>query len=246
MADIRYHDRGDGVRLAHVHVPGAGPLVVFLPGYMSDMAGTKALALEAWAERESRAFLRFDYSGCGRSEGRFEDGSITRWAGDAHALIERVAPEAPVVLVGSSMGGWIMLHLALALGPRVQGLVGVAAAPDFVRWGLRLTLADQLALDRDGEFRRPSAYSDAPYRYTRAFLADAERACLLERRIAIFCPVRLLHGTNDADVPWEVSLHLADALDSADVRTILVKGGDHRLSSPADLRLLEESVACVA
>ncbi|MFQ3595117.1 MAG: alpha/beta hydrolase [Sphingomonadaceae bacterium] len=241
MADPAFLDRGDGVRLACVHTPGAGPTIVFLPGYMSDMEGTKALFLEDWAKTRGRAMLRLDYSGCGRSGGRFEDGSIRRWAEDARAVIAAVAP-GPLLLVGSSMGGWIMLHLALALGTRVSGLVGIAAAPDFTRWGLALTGEDMALLASQGEVHRPSRYGEAPYRYCRALIADAETACLLDTTIPIDCPVRLLHGLADPDVPWEVSLKLAAALRSADVQTVLVKGGDHRLSSPDQLALLSRMI----
>jgi pimeloyl-ACP methyl ester carboxylesterase len=244
VAGVATIDRGDGVALAHAFTAGAGPTVVFLPGYMSDMEGTKALHLEAWAERRGRACLRLDYSGCGRSGGRFEDGSIRRWAADAAAVI-RAVTEGDVILVGSSMGGWIMLHLAISLGARARALVGIAAAPDFVRWGLALTEADRTALTREGEILRPSRYGPAPYRYTRTFVADAEDACLLDQSIAFAGPVRLLHGEADADVPWQVSLRLAGALDSPDIHLTLVKGGDHRLSAPADLALLERTVECL-
>lgn len=234
---LRFLDRGDGVRLAHVLTPGRGPTVVFLPGYMSDMAGTKALHLEAWARASGRAFLRLDYSGCGASEGDFAQGTIRRWAADARALIE-AAVQGPVVLVGSSMGGWIMLHLALALPGRVAALVGIAAAPDFVRWGLALSEAERAELARAGEIRRPSAYGPEPYRYSRALIGDGEGACLLDAPIRFDGPVRLLHGMKDADVPFAISLRLAEALTSTDVRVHLVKAGDHRLSTPADLALL--------
>lgn len=235
--DLRFLDRGDGVRLAHVLTPGRGPTLVFLPGYMSDMAGTKALHLEAWAKASGRAFLRLDYSGCGASGGDFAQGTIRRWAADARAVIA-AAVQGPVVLVGSSMGGWIMLHLALALPGRVAALVGIAAAPDFVRWGLALSEAERAELARAGEIRRPSAYGPEPYRYTRALIEDGEAACLLDRPIRFDGPVRLLHGMADADVPFAISLKLAEALTSTDVRVHLVKAGDHRLSTPADLALL--------
>lgn len=234
---LRFLDRGDGVRLAHVLTPGRGPTVVFLPGYMSDMAGTKALHLEAWARASGRAFLRLDYSGCGASEGDFAAGTIRRWAEDARAVIAGTTA-GPVVLVGSSMGGWIMLHLAQALPGRVAALVGIAAAPDFVRWGLALTDADRAELARRGEIRRPSAYGPEPYRYTRALIEDGEAACLLDGPIPFAGPVRLLHGMRDADVPFAISLRLAEALTSPDVQLVLVKSGDHRLSTPADLALL--------
>ncbi len=242
MAEAAFIDRGDGVRLAFAHTPGAGPLAVFLPGYMSDMGGTKALHLERWAQAAGRAFLRLDYSGCGASGGDFAAGSVRGWAADALAVIEAVAPGRPLLLVGSSMGGWIMLHLALALGPRVQALVGVAAAPDFTRWGLALSAEDRSALARDGHVMRPSAYGPEPTRYHAALLSDAEGACLLDGAIGIAAPVRLLHGLEDEAVPWEVSLRLAGALASEDVRLTLVKGGDHRLSSPAQLAMLTRTI----
>jgi pimeloyl-ACP methyl ester carboxylesterase len=237
MNGVQRIDGQDGVALAFSHCPGSGPTLVFLPGYMSDMQGTKVLALEDFARRTGRAALRLDYSGCGQSGGRFEDGSIRRWAADAIAVIEAVAP-GPLILIGSSMGGWIMLHVALALGARVQAMVGIAAAPDFTRWGLSLSNADHGQLERHGYVSRESAYGPEPYRYWRALLDDAEGACLLDAEIAIDCPVRLLHGQQDADVPFGISLRLAERLRSQDVQTVLVKSGDHRLSTPEDLHLL--------
>ncbi len=232
----------DDRRLAYRHRPGRGPLVVFLPGYMSDMAGSKALALDAWAAAADRACVRFDYSGCGASGGRFDDGSIGRWTADALAVIAAVGGDGPVVLVGSSMGGWIALRVALALGPRVAGLIGIAAAPDFTDWGLSLDDADREALATRGWIERPSAYGDAPYRYTRALLDDAPSQRVLGGGIAVDCPVRLLHGQADADVPWRLSLDLAQRLRSDDVQVTLVKDGDHRLSRPQDLALLARTL----
>ena len=236
MIPVQFLDRGDGVRLACRYRPGRGPAVMFLPGYMSDMLGTKAAALDAWAAARGRACLRFDYSGCGESEGGFADGTITRWAADARA----VATLAPgrLVLVGSSMGGWIALRLALEMADRVAALIGIAPAPDFTEWGLALSADDRAALAANGRIERPSDYSAEPYVYTRAFIEDGARAAVLGGPIALDAPVRLLHGQQDAAVPWQLSLTLAELLRSPDVQVTLVKDGDHRLSRDADLALL--------
>jgi pimeloyl-ACP methyl ester carboxylesterase len=235
-------DRGDGVRLAYAHRPGAGPTIVFLPGYMSDMEGSKALALDAWAAETSRAMLRLDYSGCGASDGRFEDRTLAIWRDDALRLIDTLTT-GPLVLVGSSMGGWLMLLVALARTDRIAALVGIAAAPDFTEWGF--TDAQKLALKSDGHVFEPSAYGD-PYITTLGFWESGQSNLLLDTDIAIDCPVRLLQGRRDADVPWEIALRLEQALRSDDVQVALVKDGDHRLSRPEDIerliRVVEEMV----
>lgn len=227
-----------GATLAYRHTAGAGPLLVFLPGYMSDMAGSKAEALAEWAAANRRAALRLDYSGCGASGGEFLDGSISRWADDARAVIDHVAPTDPVVLIGSSMGGWIALRLGTLLGHRLAGLVGIAAAPDFTRWGLKIGAADHEALAARGWFSRPSDYDAAGYRYSRTFIDDAPANLVLDTEIPIDCPVRLLHGQRDDAVPWQISLDIAARLRSADVQVLLVKDGDHRLSRPRDIARL--------
>lgn len=232
-----------GARLAFHYRPGAGPLLVFLPGYMSDMAGSKALALDAWAAARGQAMLRLDYSGCGASGGDFLSGSIGRWTADARAVIDHVAPNVQVLLVGSSMGGWIALQLGLAIGDRLAGLVGIAAAPDFTEWGLSLTDADREALATDGFLTRPSDYDPAGYRYSRAFIDDAPAQLLLGAEIAIAAPVRLLHGLRDDAVPWELSLRIAERLRSPAVQVTLVKDGDHRLSRACDIALLTSAIA---
>jgi pimeloyl-ACP methyl ester carboxylesterase len=208
---------------------------------MSDMSGTKAQALMGWAQATGRQCLLLDYSGCGASEGEFDMGSIRRWAADAAAVADALAP-GPLLPIGSSMGGWIMLHLALANPARITALVGIAAAPDFTRWGLSLTAQDVERLAHQGFTTRPSAYADSPYRYTAALVDDATSACLLGGPIPLDCPVRLLHGDSDPDVPWQVSQQLMDRLRSTDVQLTLVKGGDHRLSAPADLALLQRTI----
>ena len=242
MTILRYHD-SDGTRLAYRHRPGTGPTVVFLPGYMSDMTGSKAEALDAWAAATGSAYLRFDYSGCGASGGDFADGSIGRWAADALAAIEAVV-EGPPLLVGSSMGGWIALRVALARP--VAALVGIAAAPDFTEWGLSLTDADRAALAERGFVERPSDYGDTPYRYSAALVDDAPAQLVMTGSIALECPVRLLHGQADPDVPWRLSLDIAERLRSADVQVTLVKDGDHRLSREADIARLIAAVEGIA
>jgi pimeloyl-ACP methyl ester carboxylesterase len=206
---------------------------------MSDMEGGKASALDSWAGAEGRAMLRFDYAGCGLSEGRFDEQSLAGWRDDALAMID--STEGPVLLVGSSMGGWLMLLAALARPGRVAGLVGIAAAPDFTGWGF--DEAQKRAILEEGRLEEPSPYGEAPYVTTRAFWESGEALKLLGGEIAIDCPVRLLHGLGDEDVPWRISLALMERLRSPDVRAILVKGGDHRLSRPADLALLIDTVA---
>jgi len=233
----------DGSYIAYHASPGKNPGVVFLGGFMSDMTGTKATALEAHCRATGRAFVRFDYLGHGASSGKFEDGTIGRWRDDALAVLDRVT-DGPQILVGSSMGGWIALLAALARPERVVGLVGLAAAPDFTRdlmWP-SFTPEERDALARDGFIRQPTEYGDEPYVITRKLLDEAERHLLLDRPVGITCPVRLIHGTADPDVPWDVSRRLLERLQSQDVTLTLVKDGDHRLSGPADLARLFAAV----
>ncbi len=231
-------DAGAGRRLAFRRRDGRGPTILFLPGYASDMEGGKASALDAWADEQGRAMLRFDYGGCGASAGSFEAQSLEDWRDDVLAAIDSV--EGPVILVGSSMGGWLMLLAALARPERVVGMVGIAAAPDFTSWGF--TEAEKETIRRDGRLEQPSPYGDLPTVTSRTFWESGERNLLLGGKIAIDVPVRLLHGQRDADVPWRNSLLLAERLRSADVQTILVKDGDHRLSRDPDIALLIATV----
>ncbi|NML10584.1 alpha/beta hydrolase [Sphingobium sp. AR-3-1] len=232
--------RPDGLRLAYRQQAGIGPTIVFLPGYMSDMEGGKAVALERWAAEQGRAMLRLDYAGCGASEGRFADGTLARWRDDVLLLLDALV-EGPVVLVGSSMGGWLALLVALARPDRVVGLVGIAAAPDFTEWGF--TDADKALLATEGRIEEPSAYSEAPYVTTLAFWQSGQALRLLEGEIAIDCPVRLLHGQQDRDVPWYVAVKTAGLVRSSDVQTLLIKDGDHRLSRDGDIALLIRTVS---
>lgn len=221
--------------LAFRHSPGASPTILYLPGYRSDMQGSKVLALEAWAQARGQAFLRFDYAGCGESPGAFEAQTLAGWRDDALAMIDSVI-EGPVVLVGSSMGGWIMLLAALARPERVVGMVGIAAAPDFTRWGF--TDAEKQQLQAAGRLEQPSDYSDEPMVTTRAFWESGETNLVLDAPIPFDGPVRLLQGQRDAEVPWELALRIAETIRSDQVQTCLVKDGDHRLSRDADIRLL--------
>ena len=236
MSELR---QTEGPRpLAFRHRPGRGPTLVFLPGYMSDMEGGKASALDAWAAAEGRAMLRFDYGGCGASPGDFEAQTLHDWRDDVLAMIDRV--EGPVVLVGSSMGGWLMLLAALARPDRVAALVGIAPAADFTSWGY--SEDQKMTILREGRLVEDSAYGEAPYVTTRAFWESGEGLRLLHAPIDIACPLRLLHGQRDPDVSWTWTLDLMERVRSSDVQATLVKDGDHRLSRESDLALLVATV----
>ena len=231
--------RADGVRLAFRRQPGKGPTLVFLPGYMSDMQGSKAVALEAWAIREGRAMLRLDYSGCGESDGAFENGTLDIWRDDVLLAIDSLT-RGPVVLVGSSMGGWLALLVSCALPAQVIGMVGIASAPDFTDWGFSDQEKGQL--QKHGRLERFSEYGPEPMITTRAFWESGKANRLLQNEIAIDCPVRLIHGQRDSDVPWQISLDIAAQLRSADVQALLIKDGDHRLSRPQDIAVMLQTV----
>lgn len=238
---VRFVDRG-AARLAYVAQPGAGPTVVFLGGYASDMTGTKATYLEDWCRARGHAFVRFDYQGHGRSSGRLADGTIGEWRDDALAVIQ-TCTRGPLLLVGSSMGAWIMLLAALAMPDRVHALVGVAAAPDFTEdllWA-RLGEDQRARLRQDGVVHLPSAYGE-PMSFTWRLVEDGRRHLLLRAPLSLPGPVRLLHGTRDADVPWETSRRLAETIRERDVTLTLVKDGEHRLSEPHELALLGATI----
>ena len=239
MSGIDYLGRPEG-RIAFRRRAGRGPTLIFLPGYRSDMEGGKASALDAWAEAQGRAMIRFDYAGCGASSGKFEDQTLVGWRDDALAVIDTLA-EGPVVLVGSSMGGWLMLLAALARPERIAGLVGIAAAPDFTSWGF--SAGQKRLLAEQSRIEEPNPYGDEPLVTTRAFWESGEALKLLDAPIAIDCPVRLLHGLADADVPWRISLRLMEQVRSSDVQACLIKDGDHRLSRDGDIALLIDTVA---
>ncbi|MBI3452817.1 MAG: alpha/beta hydrolase [Rhodospirillales bacterium] len=233
-----------GVSIAYHRTTGKSPGAVFMGGFMSDMTGAKALTLEAFCRARGQAFLRFDYQGHGASSGRFEEGTIGLWRDDALAAFDRLT-EGPQVLVGSSMGSWIATLVALARPERVAGLVTIAAALDFTEdlmWA-KFPPEAQMVLETEGVIYEPSAYSDTPYAITKHLIDDGRRHLLLRDEMIPFAkPVRLLHGMQDPDVPWQRSLLIAEKLASDDVRVILLKDGDHRLSRDSDLALLAQTV----
>ena len=235
-----------GRRLAFRQVIGKAPGVLFCGGYTSDMTGTKATALEAFCRERGRACTRFDYTGHGASSGDFAKGTIGDWAGDALGILDRTTA-GPMVVVGSSMGGWIMLLLALARPERVCGLIGVAAAPDFTEDLLlpQATPEQRRALADQGYWMQPSAYGE-PYPVTRRLLEEARAHLVLRGPIPISCPVHLLHGQRDPDVPWQTALRLAERLESDEVTVELIKAGDHRLSSPRDLAWIVAAIERIA
>ncbi len=242
MAEVSYIESAAGRRLAYALTPGAGPMVVFLSGYKSDMQGTKAVHLEAWTESQGLAFLRLDYSGHGASGGRFEDGCIGDWASDAQAVIESVT-NGPVLLVGSSMGGWIAALLVQRMA-RIAGFVGIAAAPDFTEDGFWAGFsADQQAAILRGEtVALPSEYGE-PYSVTPRLISDGRDHLVLRGPLQMPFPVRLLQGTEDAAVSRDTALRLLDRIVSPDLRLCFVKGADHRFSDPGCLALIERAVS---
>ena len=238
-------DRGDGEWLAWRKVEGRGPVVVWLGGFRSDMTGTKAQALADWAAAAGRAYLRFDYLGHGESSGDFQaEGTITRWREDALAILDALT-EGPVVLVGSSMGGWLACLVAMARPERVRALALIAPAADFTEKLMAPEIPPQGrdALARDGVWLRPSLYGD-PYPITRALLEDGARWSILgSEPVPIAVPVRILQGGVDPDVPWRHAVELARQIKGEDVVFSLIKDGDHRLSRPQDIERLVAVVA---
>lgn len=228
----------DGAKLAWRRMEGAGPTVVWLGGFRSEMAGTKAQALADWAQVNGRSFIRFDYFGHGVSEGDFAQGTITRWREDALAVIDELT-SGPLLLAGSSMGGWIACLAALARSDRIGGLILIAPAADFTERLITpgLDAVARGALETDGVWLRPSDYGD-PYPITRNLLEDGARWSILPGPVPIQAPVRILQGGEDPDVPWRHALELAQALRGEDVVFTLIKDGDHRLSRPQDVARL--------
>jgi len=226
-------------RIAYRLREGASPTLLFLPGYASDMEGAKALAIDDFAERRGLAMLRLDYSGTGASSGNFADGTLALWLEEALAALDQLT-KGQLIIAGSSMGGWIALHLALLRPERLHALVGIAAAPDFTEWGF--TEDQKAVLQRDGKLEEPNPYGPEPQLFTQAFWEAGQRLRLLGNEIAIDCPVRLLHGEVDSEVPLDVAFRLMRRLRSSDVQLEVLKGGGHRLSEPHEIRAILHTV----
>ena len=229
----------EGRDLAYHQTAGEGPGVVFLGGFRSDMSGTKALALEDWAQGTGRPFLRFDYSGHGQSGGKFEDGTIGDWCKDTVSAITQLT-EGPQVLVGSSMGGWISFLVAQAMTDRIAGLVTIAAAPDFTEDGMWASFSDEQRkqMDETGRVELPSDYSADHYIITRGLIEEGRKHLVLRKPLNLPFPVRFLQGTADADVPMAVATRLLDHAEGPDMRLTLVKDADHRFSTPSCLEVI--------
>ena len=232
--------RDNGTSIAYHYTSGNAPGVIFLPGFKSDMTGTKALNLEEYCRARGNAFLRFDYQGHGQSSGDFDDGTIGEWASDAIDAIDKLT-FGPQVLVGSSMGGWIMMLAALARPERVAGLIGLASAPDFTENLIlkKLSNSEKFELEAKGFIDILNKHgNEEPYRITKKFLKESHNQLLLHMPINLNCPIRLIHGINDDDVPWSTSIRIMETLTSNDIETTLVKAGDHRLSDDGDIARL--------
>lgn len=228
-----------GRSIAYRRRHGSGPTLTFFPGYASDMEGAKALALDAFAEQRGLGMVRFDYSGTGSSEGSFDEGTLARWIEESLAVVDQLT-SGPLILVGSSMGGWIALHVALARAERVQGLVGIAAAPDFTDWGF--TQEQKAELQRSGRLEEPNPYGTEPHVTSLGFWESGQKLGLLQEPIGVDCPVRLVHGDEDADVPLDVALRTLRRLRSGDVQLLVIKGGGHRLSEPHEIDAILQTV----
>ncbi|WP_416173693.1 alpha/beta fold hydrolase [Brevundimonas sp.] len=247
METYGFLERPDGERLAWKRVDGQGPTIVWMGGFMSDMTGTKAQALADWAVAEGRSYVRFDYLGHGQSSGAFVDGTITRWRDDSLAVLDGLT-SGDLVLVGSSMGGWLSCLVALVRPERVKAMVLIAPAPDFTEKLMSPEIPPEgwAALEAEGVWMRPSEYGD-PYPIRRTLLEDGARWSILGGEpIPLEMPIRILQGGQDPDVPWRHALELAQAVKAEDVVFSLIKDGDHRLSRPQDLARLIATVAEVS
>lgn len=231
--------RPDGATIAYHRVPGRSPTVIFFGGFRSDMTGTKAMALDAWARRCGQAFVRFDYFAHGQSSGDFRDATVGRWLDDSLCVIDALT-KGPLVLIGSSMGGWLSLLVARRHPARVAGWIGIAVAPDFTEDLMlqALSPAARATLEREGELRRPSRYSDEPDILTWRLIEEGRKHLVLRSPLRIAGPVHLFHGLKDPDVPWQHSQRVMQHIEAPDIAITYTKDGDHRLSTPADIERL--------
>lgn len=248
---VQYLQREGKPKLAYVFTPSSDegavlPLVMFLGGYRSDMNGTKATYLEEQCKARGQGYVRFDYSGHGLSGGTFEEGTIGRWLKDALAILDHVA-QGPVVLVGSSMGGWIALLVARSRGAMVKALIGIAAAPDFTEdIYCRLNGAQRQELEENGVAYVPNDYSDQPYAFTKEFYSEAKNHLLLTETRSVDYPMRFIQGGQDEDVPWQTAVKIQNAYEGAESDIVIVEDGDHRLSRPEDLDLIDKEIKSVS
>nr|KAF6381072.1 abhydrolase domain containing 10, depalmitoylase [Pipistrellus kuhlii] len=236
---VSFLSRPDLPKLAYKKLKGKSPGIIFLPGFISNMMGTKALAIEEFCKSLGHAYIRFDYSGIGKSEGNFEECTLGKWRKDVLSIIDDLA-EGPQILVGSSLGGWLMFHAAIARPQKVVALVGVAAAVDvLVTKFNQLPVEVQKEIELKGVWSIPSKYSEeGVYHIQHSFIQEAKHHCLLHSPIPVNCPVRLLHCMEDDVVPWHTSVQVADRVVSTNVDVILRKHGDHRMKEKADIHLL--------
>ncbi len=235
--------RSDGATIAYDRIDGASPGIVFLHGLNSDRGGTKAQALANHCRESGRLFVAFDMYGHGDSSGTFADGTISRWTEDALAVLDHMDPGRHI-LVGSSMGGWVMVRVALQRADKIGALIGIAAAPDFTEdlmWA-SLTEKERTALEKQGYLEQPSEYDEEPYIISKKLIDDGRNCLVLRDTIEISHPACLIHSQKDEDVPWQTALRLSEALASEAVQVVLVKDGDHRLSRPEDLKRLTQTV----
>lgn len=240
--DLRHFTRADGLKLAMRVRGGGSPTLFFLPGYASDMDGGKATAIDAFAAAHGLACLRFDYSGTGLSDGDFADGTLEGWRNEALAVMDAHS-SGPVIVIGSSMGGWLALQLALARPERVAAVMGIAAAPDFTEWGF--DAAQRATILRDGRLEEDNPYGPEPFTTHRGFWESGQRLLMLDKPIAFDGPVRLIHGIDDADVPVGIGHRTVAALTSSDVQLKLIKHGGHRLSEPHEIAAILSELAAL-
>ncbi|MGB4107448.1 MAG: alpha/beta hydrolase [Alphaproteobacteria bacterium] len=234
--------------LAYVYTESAGegkklPLLMFCGGYRSDMNGTKALYLEEHCRNRGQGFVRFDYSGHGQSEGLFSEGTMGSWAQDAADILNHIAPSGPVIIAGSSMGGWVALLLALSWKGTLSGLVGIAAAPDFTESVYnRLTFTQKKEFHEKGHVRAENDYSDGPYEFTLALYDEAKEHLVLDRSRRLDCRMILIQGMKDKDVPWETAVKIQKTFSGGDVDVVFIEDGGHRLSRPEDLEIIDREI----